>query len=93
MDRDVAMEIVRLVRDEVEVGPDLSDLGPDTPLFDGGLGLDSFAVVELITSIERRFGIQFSDADFHPDNFVDLRALGGVVARYLDHPLNATGAV
>jgi acyl carrier protein len=56
-----------------------------TLLFEGGLGLDSFAVLELIVGIEREFGIEFPEADLAPDSFKDLRSLGGVLARILRH--------
>ena len=50
-------------------------------LFEGGLGLDSFAVLEIIVGIEQEFGIEFPEEDLTPESFQDLRALGDVVAR------------
>lgn len=58
----------------------------DTPLFTGGLELDSFDVVELISAIEGRFAITFADEDFESENFVDLRTIAGVLSRYVDMP-------
>jgi acyl carrier protein len=49
-------------------------------LFEGGLGLDSFAVVDLIVAIEEEFGIEFPEPDLTPESFQDLRTLGTVVA-------------
>ena len=56
-----------------------------TPLFDGGLGLDSFAVVEFIISIEENFAFEFRKSDLVPESFRDLRTLGAVVASNLEH--------
>ncbi len=50
------------------------------PLFEGGLGLDSVAVVELIGSIEREFGIEFPEQDLTPESFQNLGTLASVVA-------------
>lgn len=55
---------------------------PTTPFFEGGLELDSFAVVDLVSRIESHFGFHLDDADFKPENFTDIATLAGVVARY-----------
>jgi acyl carrier protein len=55
-----------------------------TFLFEGGLGLDSFAVGELIILIEQEFGFEFPESDLTPDAFHDLRTLGAVVSANLE---------
>lgn len=52
-----------------------------TYLFEGGLDLDSFAVVELVVAIEEEFGGEFPEQALTPESFHDLRTLGAVVAR------------
>jgi acyl carrier protein len=37
------------------------EIGDDTSLFDGGLGLDSIDVLELVLEIERQFGVSITD--------------------------------
>jgi acyl carrier protein len=37
------------------------EIGDDMPLFDGGLGLDSIDVLELVLELERQFGVSISD--------------------------------
>jgi len=37
------------------------EIGDDMPLFDGGLGLDSIDVLELVLEIERQFGVSIPD--------------------------------
>ena len=37
------------------------EIGDATPLFEGGLGLDSIDVLELVLEIERSFGVAIGD--------------------------------
>lgn len=80
MSEDVVAELVTLVVRELKLDPARVDA--DTPLFEGGLELDSFAVVDLVARIEEHFDVRLSDTDFSPENFVDLKTLGGVVQGY-----------
>jgi acyl carrier protein len=60
--------------------------GRDTPLFDDGLGLDSFSVVELISALETRFNFEFSEADFQEEHFRTIGTLSDLIAHYIDQP-------
>jgi acyl carrier protein len=44
---------------------------PDQSLFDSGI-LDSFALPDLVTELEREFGIKIADADLHPRKFESI---------------------
>ena len=70
----------------LDIEADAHRIDETTSLFEGGLGLDSFAIVELIVAIEREFGIEFPEQDLTPESFQDLRTLGSVVARNLPQP-------
>jgi len=37
------------------------EIGDATPLFEGGLGLDSIDVLELVLEVERSFGVAITD--------------------------------
>jgi acyl carrier protein len=39
------------------------EIGDATPLFEGGLGLDSIDVLELVLEIERSFGVAIRDEE------------------------------
>lgn len=41
---------------------------PDESLFDSGI-LDSFALPDMVSAIERRFGISIPDSDLNPRKF------------------------
>jgi len=81
MARDITRELIEVLTRDLKV--DASEVGPETPLFEGGLDLDSFAVVEMVTKIETHFGIQVSDADFMPENFTNVKTLSSVIEKYL----------
>lgn len=81
MAQDVVKNLTELLTRDLKV--DASEVTPDTPLFEGGLELDSFATVEIVTKIESHFNIQLDDDDFAPENFADIKTLAGVVQKYL----------
>jgi acyl carrier protein len=77
----VIQDLQALIIKELNVNPD--GINADTTLFEGGLDLDSFAVVDLVARIEAHYSIQLKDQDFRPENFADIRTLGSVIATYL----------
>ena len=61
MSREAAQrEIVRLVREELLFGSD-RPIPPDAPLGELGVGLDSLALVRLLTAVENTFGVEVED--------------------------------
>lgn len=66
------------------------EITPETQLFDGGLGLDSFAIVELITRIEDHYNFEFAEEDLRPESFITLNAIAAVVAARAGHSLTAS---
>jgi acyl carrier protein len=44
-------------------------IGDDTPLADGGLGLDSLAVIDLIRAIEDQLGVTITEDDITREHF------------------------
>jgi acyl carrier protein len=81
MTESVTQDLIALIVGELKIDP--ARVTPATPLFAGGLELDSFAVVDLVSKLEARFGFHLSDADFAPENFADVQTLGRVVASYM----------
>ncbi len=81
MSRNITDELIALLAREMKLDP--AGLTPKTPIFEGGLELDSFAVVAMVTQIEQHFGMQLSDDDFRPENFADIKTLAGVVGGYM----------
>lgn len=71
----------------VQIYPE--NLDPDTPLFEDGLAIDSVAIVELISLLEEKFDIQFSDEDLVPESFSNLNQLSCLIARKKQEKPNA----
>ena len=72
-------QLRKLVADRLDVNRAIDDIGPDAPLLGGGLGLDSLAIVELVTLAEECFGVEFGEDELNMDSFASLRALARVV--------------
>src|SRR5512133_167112 len=53
-------EIARIVRDELLLGSE-REIPLDQPLGELGVGLDSLALVNLLTAVEGAFGVELSD--------------------------------
>jgi acyl carrier protein len=54
--------------------------GPDESLFNAGV-LDSFSLVDFVTTIETEYGISVGDADLRPENFETVEK----VEAYVEH--------
>jgi acyl carrier protein len=56
---EIKQGIVRSLRLPISV----DEIGDSTPLFAGGLGLDSIDVLELVLELERTFGVSIVDEE------------------------------
>ena len=63
-----------------------TSITPDMPLFGSIPELDSLAVVEVVTSLEERFGFQIEDDDFTGDVFETVGSLAEFVEQNLPSP-------
>ena len=61
-----------------------STVGDAHSLFDSGV-LDSLRLMELVSRLEARFGIQVSPDDLAPENFDSLVGMADYLRRQLDH--------
>jgi acyl carrier protein len=51
-------------------------VGDHEPLIESGV-VDSMGILELVTFIEREFGVQLSDEDVSPENFRSIHSVAG----------------
>ena len=47
------------------------------------IGLDSFGLVNLILTLEERFGITMDDSDMNPFDLIDVESVVRLVEKYL----------
>jgi acyl carrier protein len=80
---ELAHALIGLLVETMDVNLPLDQVAPETPLFSGGLELDSFAVVELITEVENRYSIEFREEDFLEEHFQTPLTLAALLELYL----------
>jgi acyl carrier protein len=74
-------EVADLIVTALNLDMQPSDIEPDAPLFDKGLGLDSIDVLEIALVISKRYGFQVrSDNEDNLRIFSSLRALATHIA-------------
>jgi acyl carrier protein len=76
--RDIAGEL-RQVLAEATGRDDLATMSEATPLFGGGVGLDSLTGTLLLREVHRRFGVDVAAEDLNLDSLATL----GTLARYI----------
>lgn len=72
-----------LIATALDVEIAIEDIDPDASLFEDGLGLDSIAIVELITLVEEKFEFEFEEDELGMESFENLRRLAEVISNKL----------
>lgn len=68
-------QLRHIIAEQLDANIQLSEIDPDVSLLEDGLGLDSIAIVELVTLIEENFAIQFGEDDLNMEAFATVRTL------------------
>ncbi len=55
------------------------EIGPDASLFESGV-VDSFALVDLVASLEQEFGLKIPDSDLIPQKFETIAKIDAYLA-------------
>ena len=76
----IVAELKHMIAHELDVRIDEQDITPTVPLLEGGLLLDSMILFELITLIEKKYGVSFPSEGLNTENFANLTVLAGHVA-------------
>jgi acyl carrier protein len=79
---EVAAEL-RLVLAEVTARPELAAMPLQTPLFGGGVGLDSLAGTLLLRQVQRRYGVDVAAEDLNLDSLENLGTLAAFISERL----------
>jgi acyl carrier protein len=75
-------DIRKLVR-ALDASGAAASVGDQESLLSAGV-IDSMAMIELIASLEFKFGIQMQDEDLTPENFDSFAAIRDLIQRKLD---------
>jgi len=84
MIENVIVQLKQIIADELEVNVKLEEIDENVSLFEGGIGLDSVAIMEFISLIEAHFGFKFSDDELNMEPFENLRTLAAFIAPKLE---------
>lgn len=77
---------LRQVLAEVTGRPELAGAPLQTPLFGGGVGLDSLAGTLLLRRVQREYGVDVAAEDLNLDSLETLGTLAAFVAARLTRP-------
>ncbi len=81
-DGELRSAIKRLIVTELNLkGRDPDTIEDDTPLFGGGLGLDSLDALQLAMSIEEQLGVRIPEGDEARAIFKSVSAIADYVAK------------
>ncbi len=64
-----------IIANDLDIKIDKDSIRDDISLLEGGIGLDSIAVMEFISLLEQSFGFQFSDDELSMEPFENLTTL------------------
>mgnify|MGYP001062213027 CR=1 FL=1 len=76
----VVADVERFILEELALGTVVERIAPDEDLLGSGI-VDSHGVVELLSFLAARYGLEVSDADMRPENFQTLQHIEAFVAR------------
>jgi acyl carrier protein len=76
----IAAEIEQFIVGDVAAGRGFDSVAHDSDLLADGV-IDSLGITELITFLERRYGIKVLDDDIDADNFRSVQAIVAFVER------------
>ena len=68
----------------------IDTIDANSPLFQGGLGMDSIDLLELIVHVDRRFGLKLRNDDSGRNSLQSIASLADAIAEHLNSPGLAT---
>ncbi len=83
---DVGIIAERIQKFLVHQFPATKNVGREEPLLKNGL-IDSLGVLEVVTFIEKEFGITLTDEELLPENFESI----GSISNFVRHKMNGSG--
>ncbi len=78
---DIIRQIKEILIEDMQLNLVRDEIPDNYSMLEGGLGLDSILIAELIARIEDRFGLHFDDRVLDVELFNNLTLLAGFVAQ------------
>jgi len=78
---EITQQLKKIIANDLDVNVNQENLVDNVSLLEGGIGLDSIAVMELISILEQTFGFTFSDDDLNMEAFQTLTTLSEFVSQ------------
>ncbi|MFM6180523.1 MAG: acyl carrier protein [Dolichospermum sp.] len=87
MSTNIVNRLKTILDQELDINLKEEKIDETVSLFEGGLGLDSIAMVELISLVEKHFNIQFSDSELNLESFSNLNVLADCIAQKMSEKI------
>ncbi|PCI28600.1 MAG: acyl carrier protein [SAR324 cluster bacterium] len=84
MKNNITDQLKQLISTELDLNISPEDIDENMSLFEDGIGLDSVAIVELITLVEGHFKFRFSDDELGIEPFKNISTLAHFVTGKLE---------
>jgi acyl carrier protein len=74
-------QVISVIRNSVNLHHlELTQFNPETSLCDGGLGLDSVDILEIIVAVEHHFGVKVDAAEIEKKHFCTIGSLAELIS-------------
>lgn len=80
MNKEITERLKSIIVNDLDVNADMDSIQNDVTLLEGGIGLDSVAIMEFISIIEEKFDFQLSDDELSMEPFQSLDILSTFIA-------------
>jgi len=78
------IEVIKnIIVENLDINIDYEDFDEKTPLFDGGISMDSIVFTEFILLLEKKFDLEFNDDELTVENFFNVNKISDEIKRKL----------
>ena len=79
--KEIVKGLKEILVDKLDVNLKMESIKTDVPLYEGGIGLDSISIVNLIGLTEERINFRFEDDEISTEIFGSLDALSSFIEK------------
>jgi acyl carrier protein len=77
---EITERLKHIIANDLDINAKMETIREDVSLLEGGVGLDSVAIMEFICIVEEQFGFEFSDEELSMEPFQSLNTFSEFVA-------------